>query len=524
VARASSAARDKKFPDHIGRYEVVAPLATGGMAEIFLGRVVGPSGFERPVVIKRILPHLATQASFVDMFLDEARIVSGIRHENVVQVQELGHDDGELFLVMEYLEGETASTLMKRLVARGRSLPYALAAHLVAEACAGLHAAHELTDHEGRKQSLVHRDVTPQNIFVTYTGGVKLLDFGIAKAADRITRTEAGQVKGKFDYMSPEQCLGKPLDRRSDVFAAGIVLYELSTGTRLFKRATLPATVRAITEEQPPVPMQLRPDYPPALWRVCSRALARDVDARYETAAALRKDLLAALRNIDADDDRAESVANVMHEVFDDRIAEKTEMLRRLRLGGSEIVVPNIETDSAIDIPIAIDAETRATRIERRTPRRIFVWIAAGGLAVGGAALAVALRHGAPSPSVTPPAAPSAAAVPPAPPPPAASTAPQPPASVTLHVESTPPGARVIVGGTDRGPTPLDLALQRSADALVLDVQKPGFVAEQQTVVPDGNQRISVVLGRKVKKAVSKPAHTAVAAPPAPTADFAKFN
>src|SRR5262245_61887209 len=214
--------------ERIGRYEVVGELAIGGMATILLGRLVGPRGFEHPVVIKRILPHLAKMPEFVDMFVDEARIVAGIRHPNVVQVTELGCEGDELFLVMEYLEGESVGGLLRRIWTQDGEIDRALAVYIVAEACAGLHAAHELTDEAGKLRGLVHRDISPQNMFVTYSGAVKVLDFGIAQAADRLTRTEAGQVKGKFAYMSPEQCLSQPLDRRSDVFALGVVLYELT--------------------------------------------------------------------------------------------------------------------------------------------------------------------------------------------------------------------------------------------------------------------------------------------------------
>lgn len=235
-------------PHRVGRYEVVGLLATGGMAEILLGRLAGPSGFSRPVVIKRILPHLARDRRFRDMLIDEARVVARIAHPNVVAVSELGSEDGELFLVMEYLEGESLGSLMRRLFTRGETLDPALACHVIAETAAGLHAAHELTDAAGRPLELVHRDVTPQNVFVTYGGEIKLLDFGIAKAADRSTRTETGMVKGKFAYMSPEQCLGKPLDRRSDLFSLAILLYELTTGRRLFKCASELLTFRAICE------------------------------------------------------------------------------------------------------------------------------------------------------------------------------------------------------------------------------------------------------------------------------------
>jgi serine/threonine-protein kinase len=211
-------------------------LAVGGMATVLLGRLTGPRGFEHSVVIKRILPHLAAVPELVDMFVEEAQIVASIRHPNVVHVHELGHDRDELFLVMEYLEGESVGGLMRRLITRQEQLDLQLAIHIVAEACAGLHAAHELKDADGKKRGLVHRDISPQNVFVTYSGEVKVLDFGIAKVANSGTKTEAGHLKGKLQYMSPEQCLQKPLDRRSDVFALGIVLYELTTGRRLFKR------------------------------------------------------------------------------------------------------------------------------------------------------------------------------------------------------------------------------------------------------------------------------------------------
>src|SRR4051794_11133466 len=200
-------AHEPNVPRSLGRYEVVGFLASGGMAEVFLGRVRGPSGFERPVVLKRMLPHLIRQESFVNMFLDEARIVARVRHPNVVQVHELTREGGELFMVMEYLEGESLAGLSRRLMARGETLDPEIAAYVVAEACSGLHSAHELRGDDGKSVGVVHRDVSPQNLFVTFAGSVKILDFGIAKAQDRVTRTETGELKGKLDYMSPEQCV-----------------------------------------------------------------------------------------------------------------------------------------------------------------------------------------------------------------------------------------------------------------------------------------------------------------------------
>ena len=184
------AAAESTTVETIGRYEVVGRLAVGGMAEILLGRLRGPSGFERAVVIKRILAHLAEQPAFVDMFLDEARLAARIQHRNVVQVHELGQDGKNLFLTMEYLEGENAAGMVRRSLVLEKDIGAAMCAFIVAEACAGLHAAHELKDPEGRPLALVHRDISPQNIFVTYGGGVRVLDFGIAKAADRTAHTE----------------------------------------------------------------------------------------------------------------------------------------------------------------------------------------------------------------------------------------------------------------------------------------------------------------------------------------------
>jgi serine/threonine protein kinase len=252
-------------PATLGRYEVVGHLASGGMAEIFLGRLRGPRGFEQAVVIKRVLPSLGRTKEFVDMFVDEANIVAAVRHPNVVAVHELGHEGEELFLVMEYLEGESIGSLLRRLWTGGEVLDRRLAIHIIAQACAGLHAAHELTDENGDPRDLVHRDVTPQNVFVTYGGEVKVLDFGIAKAHNRHTKTDAGQVKGKLGYMSPEQCFGKPLDRRTDIFALGTLLYELTTSRRLFRRETELETLKLITEMAVVSPSAVLTDYPPAL-------------------------------------------------------------------------------------------------------------------------------------------------------------------------------------------------------------------------------------------------------------------
>lgn len=347
----------------IGRYEIVGHLAKGGMAEILLARLKGPSGFERPVAIKRILPHLAEQQRFVDMFLDEARIAAAIRHKNVVQVTDLGHSGEHLYLVMEYLEGENVASLIKRSLVEQRPLPYGMTAHVIAEACAGLHAAHELCGEDGHPLGVVHRDISPQNVLVTYSGEVKLLDFGIAKALVRVAaETDTGELKGKVEYMSPEQARGQPLDRRSDLFALGIVLHEMIARRRLFKRDSVLASFEAITKEPLILPSKVARDCPPALDRVVARALARDPADRYATAAEMRRDLLAVVHETLGGADVERGLAKLMTDLFRERIDEKREMLRRLRAGDEPAQMPAAESDEALDIPDLVLPATPSAR------------------------------------------------------------------------------------------------------------------------------------------------------------------
>jgi eukaryotic-like serine/threonine-protein kinase len=378
----------------IGRYEVLGQLATGGMAEILLGCISGPSGFRRPVVVKRILPHLAKVPEFRNMFLDEARIIARIHHENVVQVHELGSEGDALFLVMEYLDGESVGGLLRRLALRNERLPYWLAAHVIAEACAGLHSAHELTNESGVLLGLVHRDVSPQNVFVTYEGSVKLLDFGIAKVADKSSRTATGHVKGKFQYMSPEQCRGEPLDRRSDVFALGAVLYELTTNTKAFKRATEHLTFLAICEEPIVLPSRVVENYPRSLEPVVMRALSKDPKKRYPTALEMRQALVAALREIEPTGDARQSLAELMRREFAERIREKRELVRLLGSGETLSRIPEAEVDELVELPGVTEMVSAAHTVQTvRRPSRSWVWmVAIVVLIASGVTLTLVLR------------------------------------------------------------------------------------------------------------------------------------
>jgi serine/threonine-protein kinase len=281
-------------PARLGRYELLGQLATGGMAEILLARLAGEAGFEKTVVVKRLLPELVASKAYVAMFLDEGKLVARLDPPNVCEVHELGRDGAEYFLVMPYLDGVPASDFIARPRDPERIAQLRVAAGIIVQACAGLHHAHELKGADGAPLGLVHRDVSPSNLFVTTAGVVKVLDFGIAKVHGG-AETEAGTIKGKTQYMAPEQLLGEQLDRRCDVFALGIVLFELATHSRLFKRASDYLAARAILEEPIPRADAIDPAVPAALADVIAKALDRDKAKRFADARELGKAVEAAM-------------------------------------------------------------------------------------------------------------------------------------------------------------------------------------------------------------------------------------
>jgi serine/threonine-protein kinase len=280
-----------------GRYDLLAHLASGGMAEIFLARMSGSAGFQKLVVIKRLPDRLSGDPEYVEMFLDEARINARLSHVNVVQVIELGQVDGKYFMAMEYVPGLSVSQIGRKCTERFGDVPQAVACGIVAQAAVGLHYAHECVDPDtGKPLGIVHRDVSPQNLILTFQGNVKVVDFGIARAEGRQARTMTGKVKGKAAYLSPEQCQGLPMDRRTDIFALGIVLYELCTARRLFKRATPAQTFDAIVLEPVIPPRRLNPKIEPDVEAVILRALEKKPRDRFPTAAAMHEVLADAMR------------------------------------------------------------------------------------------------------------------------------------------------------------------------------------------------------------------------------------
>ena len=286
VAQKKKSAR-ARIGQTLGRYALRHSVAHGGMASVYLATLAGAHQFQRWVAIKVMHEHLSYDEKFVEMFMDEARLAARIQHPNVCQVLDFGEEEGTYFIVMEYLHGETFSQTVKRCWGRDGDLPAGLAARVVGDIARGLHAAHELRTANRELLNVVHRDVSPQNMIVLYDGVAKITDFGIARARGRISSTQSGVLKGKFAYMSPEQLNGEAIDRRSDVWALGVVLWEASVGRRLFRSRSEGETALKVVQGEIPRPSDLNPSIPGQLDDIVLGALSRDIGARIQTAGEL---------------------------------------------------------------------------------------------------------------------------------------------------------------------------------------------------------------------------------------------
>lgn len=279
----------------VNRYLVFEEVASGGMASVHFGRLVADSGFSRTVAIKRLHPHMTKDPAFVSTLLDEARLASRIRHPNVVPTLDLVNEGGEVFVVMEYVDGESLASLFRTALRNGKSLPVPVCLAIVGDLLLGLHAAHEASDDHGDPLNIVHRDVSPQNVLVGLDGVARVVDFGVAKAASRLQTTNEGQIKGKLAYMSPEQLELKPCDRRADIFATGVICWELFTGRRLFSAESPAQTMARVLSGEIVRPSAITPSVPPELEAVILRALERDPEKRHRTALEMAEALNRAL-------------------------------------------------------------------------------------------------------------------------------------------------------------------------------------------------------------------------------------
>jgi serine/threonine protein kinase len=426
-----------------GKYYLISKLAEGGMAEIFLAKQVGVEGFEKNVVVKRMLSHLSAVPDFVAMFLDEARLASRLAHPNVVQILDLGFEGGCYFIAMEYLPGEDFSTIIRSAAKQRAYVPLNIALKVVADAAHGLHYAHTFTDSKGQALNVVHRDVSPSNVFVTYSGQVKVLDFGIAKAESRITNTTAGVVKGKYQYMAPEQAQSLPVDARADVYSLGVCLYEATCNARPFARDSDLAILNAVLKNEYRPPRQLRPDLPVEVDQIIVKALARDADERFESAGALAAALENYLRASTSVTSGA-AVTQYMSAFFGpERVAQKTridsledfkargvafpevEPQVPLTPSGASMRVPAPPTNVSQSIDVNLEDGTRSVgapkSVVEQRKKGVGGMVAAVAVAllvgIGGTVAALKSQDRNDSKPTTPIEPPPAIAVPPLPPP-----------------------------------------------------------------------------------------------------------
>ena len=390
----------RRFPERIGRYELLLPIASGGTATVYLGRVHGIGGFEREVAVKVMHPHLYRQGEEPDLagadLIEEAKLAVRIRHPNVVPVLDVGEDPEGIFLVMDYVEGESLAALLRLSKASTEELPVPIALRILCDAYAGLDAAHELRNARGAELGIVHRDFSPQNILVGIDGVAKLTDFGIAKAADRDSRTRSGMVKGKAGYMSPEQARAQPLDRRSDVWAAGVVAWEVLAGRRLFEHSDPVAIALAIVTQRAPRIRSVVAEVPADADEAIAMALTRDRDQRLATVAELGRRLAAAWGTELAS--RAE-VAECVTRLAGDRIAARRARAQEI-LEQRSATASSWAADAHATEPVAPAEDARAV-----TPRRrpAALTLALGALIAGGLVFA-AVQRDPPEPDAAEPA------------------------------------------------------------------------------------------------------------------------
>ncbi|MFT3710306.1 MAG: serine/threonine-protein kinase [Archangium sp.] len=317
-----------KKPSIFGKYLLLERLNVGGMAEVFVAKAFGVEGFERILAIKKILPTMAEDEEFITMFIDEARISVQLNHANVVHIHELGKHDDAYYIAMEYVSGKDLRALLERFRRRKEIMPTAMAVFCATKICEGLDYAHRKKDARGQELHIIHRDVSPQNILISYEGEVKIIDFGIAKAANRSQKTQAGILKGKFGYMSPEQVRGLPINRRSDVFAVGVILYEMLTGEKLFVGESDFSTLEKVRNAEVPTPRQFNPNIPAGLEKVVMKSLAREAEDRYQWSSDLQEDLMRFLLAGDAIYS-AKHLSAFMKDAFAEDLLRENEKMER---------------------------------------------------------------------------------------------------------------------------------------------------------------------------------------------------
>jgi serine/threonine-protein kinase len=504
-----------------GKYKPIAVLGRGGMATVYLAAATGPAGFTKLVVVKELKPELAEDPEFMAMFLDEARLAARLSHPNIVQTYEVSGDNDRHAIVMEYLDGQPLSRIRSKIADFGAH-GEAVMLRIIADSLAGLHHAHELHDFDGTPLSVVHRDISPHNVFITYDGQAKVVDFGIAKAADTVSQTRVGVIKGKLSYMSPEQAMSLPVDRRADVFAAGVMIWEAVAGQRLWKGLEEVAVMHRLVTGEIPRLRDVKPDCSPLIDQICARALAVKASDRYSTAEELRQHLELYLAQSPVKTD-SRQVGELTNKVFeDDRKKIRSVIEEQLRAMRSPTPSPSQRDVSGLPQLGPTHAAQSASHASALsivgpmmtppaganptpTQKRTSLWIGLAGVGVAIGALSVAgilvsKRTGTPAaPPATPPTATTIIATTAS-----TSTAAAAPQKIRVTVIAQPAKAKVSIDGH-----PIDGSLEVAADGSKheLKVEAPGYVAQTQTLTYDHDLALPVILDKKTG-AVARPTGT----------------
>jgi serine/threonine-protein kinase len=515
-----------------GKYYLLDRIGSGGMAEVFLAVASGPEGFQRTLVIKRMLPHLSQDRAFVRMFVDEAKLCGLLSHPNLVQIFEFGSIDESFFIAMEHVQGETLSAVRAKLAEEKRIAPVAASLEIARQVCLGLHYAHSLTSASGQPLGIIHRDISPSNLMISYHGAVKILDFGIARVAEELreTHTQAGTMKGKVSYMSPEQLRTEQVDSRSDVFAVGVVLHEMLTARRLFRASNEFSGAKMVLESVIALPSSVNPEVPPEVDRVVMRALARDRDARYATAGEMAEDLEKVLFEMRASPHELRKLLAALFPQGPSRTGDvrlpftpspvlsssgefsATPSALRQRTPAPSVSTRNLD----LQHEVAPLVPSGPTRLEVR-PRRRKSMLAIVLLAVAAAVVVVALPR---RTTVTPPlgmevapVAPVAAAQPAASPDPIPTPAPAKATTVEISLDSFPQDAQVIRedSGEVVGRTPVTVRLPLGRDVISFRFEKAGHTPTSYKVIPDLDKAVRADLAAEP---VVEPRRAAVAHKP----------
>jgi serine/threonine-protein kinase len=542
-----------------GKYRLLAELGHGGTADVFLAVARGPGGFSKLVVIKRLRPNLVEEPEFVAMLVDEARLAGRLNHPNVIQTNEVAQVGNQYYIAMEYLEGQPLYRVLQR-SARLQGFPFSMHLRVIADALGGLHHAHELKDFDGTSLHVVHRDATPENIFVTYEGQVKVVDFGIAKAIGRSSETRTGIIKGKVAYMAPEQALGSEIDRRADVFSLGVMLWEAAVGRRMWKGVEDAAILRQLAEGKiPSSPRAVNPKVSKALDRIVRRAIATNASARYATTADFQQDLEQFIET-EGHHIASRQLGDFVADLFKDRRAQQRAVIEHqlsaIKLEG-EAFVPGpvlVEEASAASLssgagwstdpavaarrmasPVLVSGPPEIMGAPSTRGKRVTVGATAHavparpvrrkgssgritGLAIFGAAVAAAVvwatsprRQAAPAESHLEIA--SAVA-------PASATAPLPERKVTLNLRASPEDAQFSIDGGPALGNPFQGEFPRDSRDHTIEIKASGYVTMTKTITYIDDRDLEVSLEREAKPVsrrraagpVAKPAQTATTA------------